>query len=120
MNPENTTLGAIIPNARGRKIAYAVFSLVSFLVGNAAIYIAATTGQAPEWLIGATAILNNVAPIFGAVAIANAPSTKKKDTAVEVAPVVEVPVESVVEAPQGPTEALISDPATNGAATEIK
>jgi hypothetical protein len=72
------TIGAIIPSAKGRKIAYAVFSLVSFLVGNAAIYIAATTGQAPEWLIGATAVVNNIAPIFGAVAIANAPTTPKE------------------------------------------
>jgi len=73
----NDTLGAIIPSATGRKIAYAIYSLTAFLVGNATIYIAATEGTAPVWLIGLIAVVNNVAPIFGAVAIANAPTTPK-------------------------------------------
>lgn len=78
MEPTNNALGAIIPSAKGRKIAYAVYSLAAFTVGNVAIYIAATTGEAPTWLIGATAVINNIAPIFGAVAIANAPATGKE------------------------------------------
>lgn len=75
---DNSTLGSIIPSAFGRKIAYAVYSAVAFIVGNVAIYIAATQGTTPEWLIGAIAVVNNIAPIFGAVAIANAPTTKKE------------------------------------------
>lgn len=71
------TLGAIIPSARGRKIAYAVYSLAAFVVGNAVVYLAAVEGTAPTWLIGAVAVVNNVAPIFGAVAIANAPTAEK-------------------------------------------
>ena len=78
MEPTNSPLGAIIPSAKGRKIAYALYALAAFVVGNVAIYIAATTGEAPTWLIGATAVINNIAPIFGAVAIANAPATGKE------------------------------------------
>lgn len=67
-------LGAIIPTARGRKIAYALYALASFIVGNTAIYLAATSSVVPMWIVGATAVINNMAPIFGAVAIANLPT----------------------------------------------
>ncbi len=67
-------LGAIIPTVKGRKIAYAVYALASFLVGNAAIYLAATSSSIPMWIVGATAVINNLAPVFGAVAIANLPT----------------------------------------------
>lgn len=72
-------LGAIIPSAKGRKIAYAIYSAAAFLVGNAVVYLAATEGTAPAWLIGAVAVVNNIAPIFGAVAIANAPTASKEE-----------------------------------------
>lgn len=65
-------LGAIIPTARGRKIAYAIFALISFVVGNAVVFFAATSSTIPVWLIGATAVITNSAPAFSALAIANA------------------------------------------------
>ena len=74
-----SSLGAIIPSAKGRKIAYAIYSLTAFLIGNAAIYYAATSDTVPMWIIGMTAVINNCAPLFGAVAIANAPTTPKEE-----------------------------------------
>lgn len=65
-------IGAIIPTVKGRKIAYAVFALISFIVGNAVVFCAATNGDVPVWLIGLTAVVTNSAPAFSALAIANA------------------------------------------------
>lgn len=65
-------IGAIIPSVRGRKIAYALFALVSFLAGNAAVFCAITMDSVPVWLIGLTAVITNSAPAFAGVAIANA------------------------------------------------
>lgn len=103
MDNENVhpTLGAVIPSATGRKVAYAIYALVAFVVGNAVVFFAATQMEAPVWLIGAVAVVNNIAPVFGAVAIANAPASPKQiakaqakeaaATAIEQAPVVEEP-----------------------------
>lgn len=71
-------LGAIIPSPQGRKIAYAVYGLVSFVVGNTVVFYAATQMDVPTWLIGVVAVVNNCAPLFGAVAIANAPASPKQ------------------------------------------
>ena len=70
----SSQLGAIIPTVKGRKVAYALYALASFIVGNTAIYLAATSSTVPLWIVGATAVINNMAPIFGAVAIANLPT----------------------------------------------
>ena len=67
-------IGAIIPSTRGRKIAYAVFALASFTVGNALVFSAAVYDTVPAWLIGLSAIVTNSAPAFSAIAIANAKS----------------------------------------------
>lgn len=75
---DNDKLGAIIPSAQGRKIAYAVYGLISFVVGNAVVFYAATSMDVPVWLIGVVAVVNNCAPLFGAVAIANAPASAKQ------------------------------------------
>jgi len=65
-------IGAIIPSVKGRRIAYALFALVSFLAGNASIFFAITMDSVPVWLIGLTAVITNSAPAFAGVAIANA------------------------------------------------
>lgn len=65
-------IGAIIPSVKGRKIAYALFALVSFLAGNAAVFCAITMDSVPVWLIGLTAVITNSAPAFAGIAIANA------------------------------------------------
>lgn len=65
-------IGAIIPSAKGRKIAYAIFASISFISGNALIFCAATMSSVPVWLIGITAIITNSAPAFAGLAIANA------------------------------------------------
>lgn len=93
---DEKTLGAVIPSATGRKWAYAIYGGVSLIVGNTVVFFAATQYDVPMWLIGAVAIVNNLAPVFGAVAIANAPTVPKKaaEPVVEVAhPSVEVPFE---------------------------
>lgn len=65
-------LGAIIPTAKGRKIAYAVYAGVSLVVGNAAVGVAAANIEQPVWLVIASAIVANLAAPFSALAIANA------------------------------------------------
>lgn len=97
MENENVhpTLGAVIPSAKGRKVAYALYALVAFAVGNTVVFFAATQTDVPSWLIGAVAVVNNIAPVFGAVAIANAPSTPKKLKAIEAAEPVAVEAEPV-------------------------
>ena len=69
-------IGAIIPSVKGRRIAYAIFALVSFIAGNALVFCAATLDTVPTVLIGITAIITNSAPAFSAVAIANAKSNE--------------------------------------------
>lgn len=102
----NNVLGAIIPSSKGRKIAYALYSLAAFVVGNTAVYIAATTGEAPSWLIGATAVINNIAPIFGAVAIANVKPSEKPEEKVT-----GKPVEMLPAAPQPSPESIAHEKA---------
>lgn len=65
-------LGSIIPSVKGRKIAYAIFAAVSFIVGNSVVFFSATGTTAPVWLIGLSAVIANAAPAFSAIAIANA------------------------------------------------
>ena len=77
-------IGAIIPSAKGRKIAYAIFAAVSILVGDAVIFAATVYGEPPVWLIGISAVLNNTAPVFASIAIANAKTpTPVEETVVE-------------------------------------
>lgn len=77
-NPESTVtpaeshLGAIIPTARSRKIAYAIYAGVALVVGNAAVGIAAANIEQPVWLVIASAVVANLAAPFSALAIANA------------------------------------------------
>lgn len=65
-------IGAIIPSAKGRKIAYAIFALISLIAGNALVFCAATMETVPSILIGITAVITNSAPAFAGLAIANA------------------------------------------------
>lgn len=65
-------IGAIIPSAKGRKIAYAIFALISLIAGNALVFCAATMETVPGILIGITAVITNSAPAFAGLAIANA------------------------------------------------
>lgn len=90
----NPTLGVVIPSPTGRKVAYAIYGLISFIVGNTVVFYAATQMDVPTWLIGAVAVVNNIAPVFGAVAIANAPTVAKKHVE-SVEPVEALPFTSV-------------------------
>lgn len=65
-------LGVIIPTARGRKIAYAIYAAAALITTNVVIGFAAVGVAQPGWLIVATAIVGNLAAPFGALAIANA------------------------------------------------
>ena len=68
----STDLGAIIPTAKGRKIAYAVYAALALAVGNTAVGFAAISVEQPAWLIVASAVIANLAAPFSALAIANA------------------------------------------------
>lgn len=74
VTPEEATsqIGAIIPTAKGRKVAYAVYALVALVVGNTAVGLAAAEIAQPVWLIIASAVVANLAAPFSAIAIANA------------------------------------------------
>lgn len=65
-------LGAIIPSAKGRKIAYAVYAGASLAVTNVAVGFAALASPFPAWLTVAIAVIGNLATPFSAIAIANA------------------------------------------------
>jgi hypothetical protein len=67
-------LGAIIPTAKGRKYAYAVYAGVSLLVTNTLIGFSAAQLDAPVWLVVSAAVVANLAAPFSALAIANAKS----------------------------------------------
>lgn len=67
-------LGAIIPTARGRKIAYGVYAGVALIVGNTAVGIAAANIEQPVWLVISSAVVANLAAPFAALAISNAKS----------------------------------------------
>jgi hypothetical protein len=79
-NIELPNIGAIIPTVRGRKIAYAVFALVSLVVGNALIFASTVYGQVPLWLVGIAAVVTNTAPIFSGIAMANVGPTPEAPT----------------------------------------
>jgi murein DD-endopeptidase MepM/ murein hydrolase activator NlpD len=67
-------LGAIIKSSKNRMIAYSIFALVSMVVTNTAVYFSAVQTPFPAVLIGAMAILGNLAVPFAALAVANAKS----------------------------------------------
>ena len=67
-------LGAIIPTAKGRRTAYAIYAGVALIVGNTAVGFAAANIDQPVWLVVASAIVANLAAPFSALAIANAKS----------------------------------------------
>lgn len=71
-----TDLGAIIPSAKGRKLAYAGYMVASLAVTNTAIGFAALHAEFPAWLIVSIAVVGNLATPFGALAIANAAPKK--------------------------------------------
>ena len=72
--PEDASsqLGAVIPSARGRKVAYAIYAGVALVVGNTAVGLAAANIDQPVWLVVASAVVANMAAPFSALAIANA------------------------------------------------
>jgi len=70
-------LGAIIPTAKGRKVAYALYAGVSLVVANTAVAFAALQTAFPAWLVVALAVVGNLATPFSAIAIANAKNASK-------------------------------------------
>jgi hypothetical protein len=84
LNPESTVhpkssedlnhLGAVIPTAKGRKIAYAIYAAIALVVGNTAVGLASANIEQPVWLVISSAIVANLAAPFAALAIANAKS----------------------------------------------
>ena len=70
-------LGILIPNANGRKLAYALYGLSALIVSNIGVGIMAAGVQAPIWVIIASAVVGNLAVPFTTLAIANAPKIAK-------------------------------------------
>ena len=73
VQPEHA-LGAIIPTARSRKIAYAIYAGIALVISNTVVGYAAIGTDSPVWLIVASAVIGNLAAPFSALAIANAKS----------------------------------------------
>ena len=71
-NAAHDALGILIPKAKNRKLAYAVYGLVSLVVSNAAVGVVASGNEAPVWLIVALAVVGNLGAPFATLAIANA------------------------------------------------
>lgn len=69
---DESHLGAIIPTAKGRRVAYAIYAGLALAVGNTAVGFAAASVEQPVWLVVASAIIANLAAPFSALAIANA------------------------------------------------
>lgn len=76
-NAAHDALGILIPQAKNRKMAYAIYGLVSLIVSNAAVGIVASGVQAPAWLIVLLAVVGNLAAPFATLAIANAGNSSK-------------------------------------------
>lgn len=72
MEEHAQNIGVIIPTAKGRKIAYAIYAAAALITTNVVIGFAAIGAAQPGWLIVATAIVGNLAAPFGTLAIANA------------------------------------------------
>jgi hypothetical protein len=73
----NDALGILIPDAKNRKIAYAIYGLGALVVSNLAVASMAAGIEAPVWLIVASAVVGNLAVPFTTLAIANAGNAKK-------------------------------------------
>jgi multisubunit Na+/H+ antiporter MnhG subunit len=71
------SLGILIPDAKNRKLAYALYGLTSLIISNVAVGVLASGIQAPVWLVVSLAIVGNLAAPFSTLAIANASANKK-------------------------------------------
>lgn len=69
-------LGILIPKAKNRKLAYALYGLAALIISNLSVAVMASGTEAPIWLIVASAVVGNLAVPFTTLAIANA-SPKK-------------------------------------------
>lgn len=71
-------IGVIIPTAKGRKIAYAIYVAISFVITNTVVAYSTLEAPLPAWLKISLAIVGNSAVAFGSLAIANVGTTAKK------------------------------------------
>lgn len=71
VDDSSAQLGAIIPTARGRKVAYAVYAGLALVAGNVAVGFAAANIDQPVWLVVVSAVVANLAAPFSALAISN-------------------------------------------------
>ena len=72
----NDALGILIPQAKNRKIAYALYGLAALVISNLSVAVMASGTQAPVWLIVTSAVVGNLAVPFTTLAIANAGNKK--------------------------------------------
>jgi hypothetical protein len=75
-NAAQDALGILIPKAKNRRIAYALYGLAALVISNLSVAVMASGTQAPIWLIVASAVVGNLAVPFTTLAIANASSKK--------------------------------------------
>lgn len=75
-NAAQDALGILIPKAKNRKIAYALYGLAALVISNLSVAVMASGTQAPIWLIVASAVVGNLAVPFTTLAIANANGKK--------------------------------------------
>jgi len=70
-------LGILIPQAKNRRTAYAVYGLAALIVSNITVGVVVSGADAPIWLIVASAVIGNLAVPFTTLAIANAGNAAK-------------------------------------------
>jgi len=70
-------LGVLIPSVRGRKIAYAIYSIVSLILANITLSFSTLQAPLPGWLVISLTVVGNLAAPIGALAIVNAGKSAK-------------------------------------------
>lgn len=105
------TLGIIIPSAKGRKLAYAIYAVASLVVTNITVAFASINVANPAWLTISLAVIGNLATVFGTVAIANVGTTSKNKEVMPAPPLSQnieaVPATSTVTSAEPSIEDLI-------------
>jgi hypothetical protein len=67
-------LGNVITNGAARKVIYGLYVVAAVILGGIAVYFPAVQQPAPEWLLGAQAVIAYLAIPVGALALVNTPA----------------------------------------------
>ncbi|MGV8912252.1 MAG: hypothetical protein ACOH14_06490 [Rhodoglobus sp.] len=79
MNTATPDLGAVVTNAKVRKIIYGVYAVGALAVGGAAAYFLGVELPIPEQVSGAQAVVAYLAIPIGALALMNTPARQSSE-----------------------------------------